>query len=657
MLNHWFTNKTPQTEETQATAEFSAVDIASLDAEGLCRLVTAPNGQAWDAQREEALARLADDEVSLKRVVKWAGEHDKNLYRLAQGHLLAIRTRQQAGIEAQRLLEQFEQLLASDIPALNRVVELDHAWEALRPKLDDAPSLEKHQQLRASIETRLQARTLLQQQANILRTQLEGLRADIDSAGQIKLDGLAEQLATTAEALPVLVASKEISALSSTQVVALDEALQSALTALANRRAHFDAVAAIPSVASVASSSSQPTPKTKPPKKSMQVKQERAQEANLRDWQKFGTEVVRQGLIEEALALLQNQCEPEALGRSVRELRERWKAVDTQMGHGAPAPLWKRFDDACEKAYAPVVAWLAENAQLRVQLAEQAEAALSEWLAAPTPDWRKLHGVVDNLRQRWRALGGTPRTEAAKEATRRFEAAWAQLFEPLQAQRQKEENERRDLIARAHALGTQTHVSFGKLRLLQDEWQNRAKSFPLTKAKEQSFWLEFRDACNVVMTQIKQKQTAEREREHAERHERQQRQDRAKRALHSALEKIKLAPQLNDNPELVAEWKSLQEKYGDAGALQKALQQRVDQPEPYSANFRDDLITLEIELGVPSPGDETRRRELQIGLLARKLKGEKISGGTLSALQTLLRQRYTLADAQRLVVLVPLVMR
>lgn len=638
MIKHWF-NK----DAVQSSSTISTSGTAPAMLEGVA-LITAADTTINAAQREAALARVTD-ETDLKRVAQWAAEHDKRLYRLATTRLQDLRSRAQAAQQAEALLAQYQQWLGNDVLALNRLAELDHAWSALEKNLTHTEWPQRHAEVRSALEQRVLARVQLQQHAHSLRNQLEGLRADIDSAGSLKLDELGAQLTQTAAHLPELLASKEISVLSSQQLTALDEALRAAQQALQDRQTHWAQVTAQAHVSRAPPANAPVAAAPAPKRISAREKRERAEQQRLRDWRQFGGEVVRQGLIDEAGALSTQSLAPAALAHAVKQLRARWKALDAQMGAGAPTAWWKRFDAACEQAYAPAAAWFAEQvrqrelqAQQRDEYLQQAEQQARELLATEPRDWRKIVSTIDHWRQRWRALGAVP-----KEAAQRFEAALSELQTQLHAQRQTEEQARLDLIQRAQALADQTPIRFSSLRALQEEWQTRAKRCPLAAPKEQALWQIFRQACETVAQSLKQSRQAERERVQTAQQARDQALQRTRRIEQAAIEKIIAATAQNLAPSAT--------ELAETGALRVALEQRYQQPKPLSATFRDDLIRLELEAGLPSPGDETRRRELQISLLAQKMKGERWLSQPFEMFLALLPQQYNAGHAERLVAL------
>ena len=93
---------------------------------------------------------------------------------------------------------------------------------------------------------------------------------------------------------------------------------------------------------------------------------------------------------------------------ALRQLREEWKQTD-QGGlpnHG----LWKRFDQACNRAHKVVETWLdkvraesAEHRAHRLALIDE----LKAWATAHAagPDWKAVNRALYQFSDRWREAG------------------------------------------------------------------------------------------------------------------------------------------------------------------------------------------------------------------------------------------------------------
>ncbi len=255
-----------------------------------------------------------------------------------------------------------------------------------------------------------------------------------------------------------------------------------------------------------------------------------AEYARLKGWQHWGGGLARDELVLQAEALAAvSQREPEARGLklSVRQqaeviddMRARWKELD-RLGGATSRALWQRFDAALKAAYQPVAEHQAQQRAVRTQNL-QSRLALIEALnsvglaeadpvdsnaSATAPDWRALAGALDHFRTEWRKLGPLEHTvphKARDELVQRMDTATARLDAPLLEARRLAQLGRERLITRARTLadearaGTAGRDSIDKVRELQAEWQQHAKTLPLARAVETALWSDFKAAVDAV---------------------------------------------------------------------------------------------------------------------------------------------------------------
>ncbi|WP_085316297.1 DUF349 domain-containing protein [Derxia lacustris] len=799
----WFKRSSPG-DKPEAAAPAAApspalttADLAGFDEDRLVEVACGPHASNL---RESAVARLTSEEA-LKKVQRWAGDHDKRVYKAASARLRATRDAGKALTDAERIAVAIEDLAASPVPANNRVSELDRAWAVTAPHVAGTPWVERFQQARQTLESRLIARAQLQRD-------VRDLQALIDAAPDALVQMTAEQveaelaniatrvaeigqapesqsvpstlmsaLATSAEALPGVVAERR-AALPVVEALVVEapaeaaapaaeadaapaaEAAETGATADAapTEAAPTDAVAAEAGAAEpteTAANGSAETPEAatdaapaadapaKPQRTKAEAKAERAaakakaeedlppplpQEeadalvprieallkmvedgqieqaieenklveaaigayrlprkaaapwrraqarlAELRGWQRFGAEQVRDGLLAEALHLAETEVAPEARAKAVQTLRNRWKAIDSESRQGAPGWLWRKFDEACEKAYAPAAAHFAELAGKRAEIASKREAllvelearavALDEARAADQPiDWKPVAAATDSARRHWFGFGPLERHRAdQRKLAERFDAVLARLHAPLDETRKGELAVRRDLIERAKKLAEgEQRGGFGPLKVLQEEWQRHAQQVPLPRSQEQALWTEFRAACDAYATSLKAERDAqqtERKTQDSERRDQRKAVEGGFRdAVKAARDKVELIVKIEAAPgdELLrTRWSEL----GNAGKLERALAGRFNALKPLAAAAAEastseedpgaaavelaatpaapvaapsaevtqgiarDLIALELEAGVASPAEaEADRKRLQFEMLANRLK-------------------------------------
>ncbi len=205
---------------------------------------------------------------------------------------------------------------------------------------------------------------------------------------------------------------------------------------------------------------------------------------------------------------------------TIADLRKRWKELD-RLGAPANQSLWKRFDAALHVAHEPVLAHLAVlKAQREANLAAR-DALLAELDAVPAEaasqdgdalvaHWKQLTHALDQFQRAWRPLGPLEHTvpSAARQALQqRLRASVERIETPLQEARKAAEGVREQLIERALALVEEAKLqpqlrdAIPRVRELQIQWQQSARSMTLQRNVESALWNRFKAATDAVFTQ------------------------------------------------------------------------------------------------------------------------------------------------------------
>ena len=278
-----------------------------------------------------------------------------------------------------------------------------------------------------------------------------------------------------------------------------------------------------------------------------------AEAARLRAWQHWGGARARDELVAQAEALAAADADaPDAAvarlttrqrAELIGEMRARWRELDRHGGASNRA-LWQRFDAALKAAYAPVAAQAdvqratrEQNLQARIELLntlegvalpgddgpesspgdapedapETASRVASDTSLEAAPEARPpaavLATALADFHSAWRKLGPlehtVPRT-ARESLQARMQTAVARLDGPLSEARRVAQAQREQLIARARALvagnasTAQNRDGLEKVRALQTEWQQSARSLPLARAVENALWSEFKTAIDAI---------------------------------------------------------------------------------------------------------------------------------------------------------------
>ena len=262
-----------------------------------------------------------------------------------------------------------------------------------------------------------------------------------------------------------------------------------------------------------------------------------AEYARLKGWQHWGGGRVRDDLVLEAEALATASAAANAIavtegetegaqpakrapklaikqhGEAIEQLRERWKELD-KLGGATSRALWQRFDAALKTAYIPVAAHLAklkaqrqENLEARNKLIAALDGVL---LSAESPDWKALTHALEDFQTEWRKLGPLEHTvphKAREKLLQRMNASVARLESPLHEARRSAQTQREKFIERAKALSAEAAAKpqnrdlINKVRELQSEWQQHAKTLALARNVENALWKQFKEATDSIFAQ------------------------------------------------------------------------------------------------------------------------------------------------------------
>ena len=251
----------------------------------------------------------------------------------------------------------------------------------------------------------------------------------------------------------------------------------------------------------------------------------------LEGWQRKHADEIRLQLAVKAEALLQappeqtqandaiqavdfSQWVPTLGGRklqdTLRQLRDEWKKTD-QGGlpnHG----LWKRFDQACNRAYPFVQAWLekakADNAAHREgRLALLAEVAA--WTSAHqgNTDWKTQARELHQFSERWRNSGHLSEKAFADMQTQ-WKAAIKAAHAGLEAAQTHSIALRRAMIDEAKALGEAPQLRIDAVKALQQRWQIESQAVPVERKLAQKLWDAFRQPLDDAFSRKTQARSA-----------------------------------------------------------------------------------------------------------------------------------------------------
>lgn len=179
---------------------------------------------------------------------------------------------------------------------------------------------------------------------------------------------------------------------------------------------------------------------------------------------------------------------------TLRQLRDEWKKTD-QGGlpnHG----LWKRFDQACNRAYPFVQAWL-EKAKAEGAAHREGRLALLAQVAAWTEahqgntDWKTQSRELHQFSERWRNSG-----HLSEKAFADMQSQWKTAIKAahvgLEAAQTQSIALRRAMIEEAKALGEAPQLRIDAVKALQQRWQIESQAVPVERKLAQKLWDAFR---------------------------------------------------------------------------------------------------------------------------------------------------------------------
>ncbi len=262
-----------------------------------------------------------------------------------------------------------------------------------------------------------------------------------------------------------------------------------------------------------------------------QVQTALAAAGELEGWQRKHADEIRLQLVVKAEALLQapapqppeqdttqaveeSQWVPTMGGRklqdTLRQLRDEWKKTD-QGGlpnHG----LWKRFDQACNRAYPFVQAWL-EKAKAESAAHREGRVALLAEVAAWTQahqghtDWKSQARELHQFSERWRNSGHLSE-KAFADMQAQWKAAIKAAHAGLEAAQTHSISLRRAMIEEAKALCEAPQLRIDAVKALQQRWQIESQAVPVERKLAQKLWDAFRQPLDDAFSRKTQARSA-----------------------------------------------------------------------------------------------------------------------------------------------------
>ncbi len=300
---------------------------------------------------------------------------------------------------------------------------------------------------------------------------------------------------------------------------------------------------------------------------------------DLRQWQRWSNDKVRQRLIDELKAIPAADWHPDAILAKLKETSAQWKALEAQEkleGDRFPvrnAALWQKFRTVQDTLFEHAQPYFAERSRHWSENLETVERQLDE-LKSIQPDDHDSRQLADSVRQavNWlkklETLPPAERGRIAKALRKQIQRLEAPLKERYAEARRKKQT----LIEESQALADEKDLSAAieSAKSLQKRW--KAAGY-LPQTQERKLWKKFRTAQDAVFNrldaekqQVRAQQQAAREAAQAFLTDIEQRLSKAHEPATVAdlLKELRQAQQTHWHTDLTEQWRSVERKLTDS---------------------------------------------------------------------------------------------
>ncbi len=227
----------------------------------------------------------------------------------------------------------------------------------------------------------------------------------------------------------------------------------------------------------------------------------------LKDWRHWGTDLIRQDLINELVQLQDFKGEPKQLASELKQIRERWNSWN-RTGDFPNKKLRNNFEQAYETAFDPCKRYFQEqkilrktNKKIRKKICKELKTKYDEidWSHA---QWQEISVLIRDSRQRWKKA--IPLNKKDWTSTNsRFDEVLSLYHPHLEKERQRGVQFRLELIEKVKQQDSQpVHVAIKNVKGYQKDW-NKA-IIRDKKSKEKQLWEQFKSACDKQFERRKQ---------------------------------------------------------------------------------------------------------------------------------------------------------
>jgi hypothetical protein len=236
----------------------------------------------------------------------------------------------------------------------------------------------------------------------------------------------------------------------------------------------------------------------------------------LRDWQHWSNDKVREELIAEMKILPQADLHPDAMIDRIKALQKRWKELEHSEQipddqHFAAAPwMWRKFRAAGNRAFSAAKPFLEKRSELQgkheQELKDQID-ALAALTEPDPPDWSALAKALREARKAFTTLDQLPK-KARKKLASKLRKTIDKANGLMQGHYDEVEKQKRKLIREAEQLA---HVedrdeAIRRAKQLQADWKAAGS---LWRSRENPLWEAFRAPIDPLFADLKAKRQDE----------------------------------------------------------------------------------------------------------------------------------------------------
>lgn len=241
--------------------------------------------------------------------------------------------------------------------------------------------------------------------------------------------------------------------------------------------------------------------------------------AEMRRWQHWSNNQVREELIAQVDELAESGQHPDAITAALKQAREEWNRLEKlevlpgdKRRHAAPPGQWRRFQAACKNAFEKARPFFEKRHRIQDENLALLEAFLekgNELLEREDANGEELVEFMRKSRQAIRRLDDLPPKSRGASATKLRELMDG-LSSRLDTIYEEIEQTKRRLVAEARELAHERDLktAISRAKELQARWQRAGHS---RRRTEQKLWKEFREPIDPLFEQLRGQQEEQRQ--------------------------------------------------------------------------------------------------------------------------------------------------